>query len=93
MRQGYRGRETRREALCLNVEYLDRIEYDSKISRAAGPWEHEESVSAKKVNYKIVMPVYLKTLYLSSERIHALLAPAKVQYCVVVLRYVCQSNK
>jgi hypothetical protein len=50
MRQGYRGRETRTVALCLNVEYLDRIEYDSKISRVAGPWEHEESVSAKKVN-------------------------------------------
>jgi hypothetical protein len=39
------------------------------------------------------MLVYLKTLYLSSERIHALLAPAKAQYCVVVLRYVSQSNK
>ncbi len=34
---------------CLKVEYLGRIEYDFQKSRVTGPWDHKDSVSAKKV--------------------------------------------
>jgi hypothetical protein len=37
---------------CLKVEYLGRIEYDFQKSRVTGPWDHERSVSAKKVKKK-----------------------------------------
>jgi hypothetical protein len=33
---------------CLKVEYLGRIEYDFQKSRVTGPWDHKDSVSAKK---------------------------------------------
>jgi hypothetical protein len=38
---------------CLKVEYLGRIEYEFKKSRVTGPWDHKDSVSAKKVFKKI----------------------------------------
>ncbi len=38
---------------CLKVEYLGRIEYDFQKSRVTGPWDHKDSVSAKKVKKKI----------------------------------------
>ncbi len=38
---------------CLKVEYLGRIEYDFQKSRLTGPWDHKNSVSAKKVTQKI----------------------------------------
>jgi hypothetical protein len=34
---------------CLKVEYLGRIESDFQKSRVTGPWDHKNSVSAKKV--------------------------------------------
>ncbi len=34
---------------CLKVEYLIWIEYDFQKSRVSGPWDHKDSVSAKKV--------------------------------------------
>ncbi len=34
----------------LKVEYLGRIEYDFQKSRVTGPWDHKDSVSAKKEN-------------------------------------------
>jgi hypothetical protein len=34
---------------CLKVEYLGQIEYDFQKSRVTGPWDHKDSVSAKKV--------------------------------------------
>jgi hypothetical protein len=37
---------------CLRVEYLGRIEYDFRKSRVTGPWDHKDSVSAKKVKKK-----------------------------------------
>jgi hypothetical protein len=37
---------------CLKVEYLDRIEYDFQKSCVTGPWDHKNSVSAKKVKKK-----------------------------------------
>ncbi len=43
---------------CLKVEYLGRIEYDFQKSRATGPWDHKDSVSAKN-NLKNFMIVYL----------------------------------
>jgi hypothetical protein len=33
---------------CLKVEYLGRIKYDFQKSRVTGPWDHKDSVSAKK---------------------------------------------
>ncbi len=33
---------------CLKVEYLGRIEYDFRKSLVTGPWDHKDSVSAKK---------------------------------------------
>jgi hypothetical protein len=33
---------------CLKVEYLGRISYDFQKSRVTGPWDHKDSVSAKK---------------------------------------------
>ncbi len=33
---------------CLKVEYLGRIEYYFQKSRVTGPWDHKDSVSAKK---------------------------------------------
>ncbi len=44
---------------CLKVEYLGWIEYDFQKSRVTGPWDHKVSVSAKKVNKKNFMLVYL----------------------------------
>ncbi len=38
---------------CLKVEYLGRIECDFPKSRVTGPWDHKDSVSAKKVKKKI----------------------------------------
>ncbi len=38
---------------CLKVEYLGRIEDDFQKSRVTGPWDHKDSVSAKKVKKKI----------------------------------------
>ncbi len=35
--------------ICLKVEYL---EYDFQKSRVTGPWDHKDSVSAKKVKKK-----------------------------------------
>jgi hypothetical protein len=37
---------------CLKVKYLGRIEYDFQKSRVTGPWDHKDSVSAKKVRKK-----------------------------------------
>ncbi len=37
---------------CLKVKYLGRIEYKFQKSRVTGPWDHEVSVSAKKVKKK-----------------------------------------
>ncbi len=34
---------------CFKVEYLGRIEYDFQKSRVTDPWDHKDSVSAKKV--------------------------------------------
>ncbi len=34
---------------CLKVEYLCRIEFDFHKSCVTGPWDHKDSVSAKKV--------------------------------------------
>ncbi len=34
---------------CLKVEYLGRIEDDFQKSHVIGPWDHKDSVSAKKV--------------------------------------------
>jgi hypothetical protein len=34
---------------CLKVKYLSRIEYDFQKSCVTGPWDHKDSVSAKKV--------------------------------------------
>ncbi len=44
---------TKHTRKCLKVEYLDRIEYDFQKSRVTGPWDHKDSVSAKKVINKI----------------------------------------
>jgi hypothetical protein len=41
------------ERKCLKVEYLGRIEFDFQKSRVTGPWDHKDSVSAKKVFKKI----------------------------------------
>jgi hypothetical protein len=41
---------------CLKVEYLDRIEYDFQKFRVTGPWDHKDSVSAKK--YKKIKKKY-----------------------------------
>jgi hypothetical protein len=38
---------------CLKVEYLGPIEYYFQKSRVTGPWDHKDSVSAKKVKKKI----------------------------------------
>ncbi len=38
---------------CLKVKFLGQIEYDFQKSRVTGPWDHKDSVSAKKVNKKI----------------------------------------
>ncbi len=35
-------------AKCLKVEYLGRIKYDFQKSCVTGPWDHKDSVSAKK---------------------------------------------
>ncbi len=43
---------------CLKVEYLGQIEYDVQKSCVTGPWDHKDSVSAKK-SKKTVMLVYL----------------------------------
>ncbi len=43
---------------CLKIEYLGRIEYDFQKSHVTGPWDHKDSVSAKKC-LKNVMLVYL----------------------------------
>jgi hypothetical protein len=43
----------------LKVEYLGRIEYNFQKSRVTGPWDHKDSVSAKKVIKKFML-VYLK---------------------------------
>jgi hypothetical protein len=45
---------------CLKVEYLGGIEYDFQKSRVTGPWDHKDSVSAKKVKKKIHACVPLK---------------------------------
>ena len=37
---------------CLKFEYLGRIEYDFQKSRVTGPWDHKDSVSAKKSKKK-----------------------------------------
>ena len=42
---------------CLKVEYLGRIEYDFQKSCVTGPWDHKDSVSAKKFK-KNFMLVY-----------------------------------
>ena len=47
----------------LIVEYLGRIEYDYQKSRVTGPWDHKDSVSAKKVKKKCHACVPLKTLF------------------------------
>ncbi len=44
---------------CLKVEYLGWMKYDFQKSRVTGPWDHKVSVSAKKVNKKNFMLVYL----------------------------------
>ncbi len=46
---------------CLKVEYLGRIEYDFQKSRVTGPWDHKDSVSAKKVKKKISSLCTFKT--------------------------------
>ncbi len=38
---------------CLKVKYLGQIEYNFQKSRVTGPWDHKDSVSAKKVKKKI----------------------------------------
>jgi hypothetical protein len=40
-------------AEMFKVEYLGRIEYDFQKSGVTGPWDHKDSVSAKKVFKKI----------------------------------------
>jgi hypothetical protein len=47
---------------CLKVEYLGRIEYNFQKSRVTGPWDHKDSVSAKKVKKKFHACVPLKTV-------------------------------
>jgi hypothetical protein len=37
---------------CLKVDYLGQIEHDFQKSRVTGPWDHKDSVSAKKVKKK-----------------------------------------
>jgi hypothetical protein len=44
---------------CLKVEYLGRIEYDFQKSRVTGPWDHKDSISAKKSILQNFMLVYL----------------------------------
>ncbi len=48
---------------CLKVEYLGRIEYDFQKSRVTDPWDHEVSVSAKKVKKKFHACVPLMDRY------------------------------
>ncbi len=38
---------------CSKVEYLGQIEYDFQKSHVTGPWNHKDSVSAKKYFFKI----------------------------------------
>ncbi len=40
---------TEQTRICLKVEYLGRIECDFQKSCVTGPWDHKDSVSAKKV--------------------------------------------
>jgi hypothetical protein len=47
---------------CLKVEFLGRIEYDFQKSRVTGPWDHKDSVSAKKSKQKFHACVPLKPL-------------------------------
>jgi hypothetical protein len=47
----------------LKVEYLGRIEYDFLKSRVTGPWNHKDSVSAKKVKKKFHACVPLRIVY------------------------------
>ncbi len=37
---------------CVKVEYLGRIECDFQKSRVTGPWDHKDTVSAKKILQK-----------------------------------------
>ncbi len=50
---------------CLNVEYLGRIKYNFQKYRVTGPWDHKDSVSAKKVTKKFHACVYLMPRKLS----------------------------
>ncbi len=46
---------------CLKVKYLGRIALDFQKSRVTGPWDHKDSVSAKKENNKFML-VYLQAV-------------------------------
>jgi hypothetical protein len=48
---------------CLKVEYLGRIEYDFQKSRVTGPWDHKDSVSAKKAikKFHACVPLILRS--------------------------------
>ncbi len=39
--------------IILKFEYLGQIQYDFQKSRVTGPWDHKDSVSAKKRKYNI----------------------------------------
>ncbi len=47
----------------IKVEYLGRIEYDFQKSRVTGPWDHKDSVSAKKVKKNISCLCTFKSIH------------------------------